>query len=425
MVDRALQVSKDLCTGCALCTHICLQDAIHMEDDEEGFAFPVIDRNRCIKCNKCSTVCPINDKRGELSVISEQEVYACQATSKELLLEATAGGLFPLAAKWVLEQGGVVFGAAYNKRMQVIHCAAYDMDELKRFNGSKYVQSHIELVLNEVKANIEAGKVVLFSGTPCQIDAVKRYCRDISAQNLYTIDVVCYGVPSPKLFRDYLDTIEEKHKKKVTDFRFRDKHKNGWSHTTVITMQDKNGKVDSLEEEDYRKVPYYNMFGHRDCYRRSCYQCRYNTLQRVSDITTGNFWGIEKISRAFDISLGVSMAILNTEQGRELFRSIQHEMICERRSIAEAIAANDALIKGSKMNRRRDAVYRYYTEHGFERMYHKFYLYDWRRYIRQKMSKTKQKIKKMLRVGGYSVTIKQYMLLRFDGRRSIYASCTN
>ena len=307
--------------------------------------------------------------------------------------------------------------------MRVIHKAASDMEGIEAFNGSKYVQSNISQVFDAVNSYLVRGRKVLFSGTPCQIDAIRRYCSGIKTGSLYTMDVVCYGVPSPKLFRDYLDTIEEKHKKKVIDFRFRDKRKNGWSHTTVITMQDRNGKVDSLEEEDYRKVPYYNMFGHRDCYRRSCYQCRYNTLQRVSDITTGNFWGIEKISRAFDISLGVSMAILNTEQGRELFRSIQHEMICERRSIAEAIAANDALIKGSKMNRRRDAVYRYYTEHGFKRMYHKFYLYDWRRYIRQKMSRIKRKIKKMLR--GRPVTIKQYMLLRFDGRRSIYASCTN
>ena len=400
MLNHFFRISKDYCTGCSLCMQICPEQAIQMVYDLEGFLYPKVDTKSCNQCDRCNEVCPIASGNLFKDISIEREVYACQAISVELLIEATAGGLFPVLSEWILSQGGVVIGAAYDSNMKVSHIAAHTMNDIKRFNGSKYVQSDITSAIGLVRNYLENGKVVLFSGTPCQIDAVKRFCCEVKTGTLYTMDVVCYGIPSPKMFRDFLDIVEEKCKKKVTDFRFRDKHKNGWSHTTVIQLKDEDGLTEYLEEEDYTKVPYYKMFGYRDCFRKSCYRCQYNTLNRISDITTGNFWGIETISKAFNCKLGVSMAILNTEQGKKLFQKIQGELISEAHSIEDAIRANEALIRGSKETKRRDAIYRYYINYGFKKMYIKFYSHDWSRALRIQLSKIKQRIVKILRGGG-------------------------
>lgn len=389
----------NFCTGCSLCAQICPHQAIQMESSDEGYLFPVVESSLCTDCGICTKICPVLTGREARSNFT-QSVYACQALDKDLLIEATAGGLFPVLSRYILSNGGVVFGAAYDKNMRVVHSPAYSMEQIKSFSGSKYVQSDISAVFSEIRKYLIQQRYVLFSGTPCQVDAINRYCKDISTKKLYTIDVVCYGVPSPKLFRDFLDTLEEKYKKKVTDFRFRDKHTHGWSHTTVITFQNKDGTYESIEEENHTKIPYYKMFGYRDCYRTSCYQCQYNTLQRVSDITTGNFWGIEKISQTFNTALGVSMVILNTEQGRYLFENIKRELTCESHSIDEAIRANEALICGSKETKRRDAIYRYYIKHGFAKMYKKYYTHDWKRGLRMQASNVKQHVMKMLQKGG-------------------------
>lgn len=401
MSNNILRISKDHCTGCSLCMQVCPEQAIQMIHDEEGFLYPKLDTKSCKQCGKCNEICPVaSDNLLKDYKNIEQEVYACQAISGELLIEATAGGLFPVLSECILSQDGVVFGAAYDADMQVVHTAAHTMDEIKAFNGSKYIQSDITNAIGQVRDYLKMGKIVLFSGTPCQIDAVKRFCADVKTGTLYTMDVVCYGVPSPKMFRDFLDKVEEKFKKKVTDFRFRDKHKNGWSHTTVIQLKDKNGEIGYLEEKDHTKIPYYKMFGYRDCYRKSCYHCQYNRLQRISDLTTGNFWGIERISQTFNTAMGVSMVILNTEKGRHLFQSIREKLIWEPHLMDEAIRANEALVLGSKEPKRRDTIYRYYIEHGFTKMYRKYYTDDWKRYLRMQARKIKRYVMKMLRGGG-------------------------
>jgi coenzyme F420-reducing hydrogenase beta subunit len=179
-----------ICTGCGLCANICSNNAISMQVDDEGFLSPHIEIEKCNECGDCLKCCPLLSK-SECASRQPIEVYACQIFDKKLLIDATAGGLFPLLAQCILDQNGVVYGAAYDNNMKVVHCAAYNMEGVKRFSGSKYVQSDASKTFGEIKELLKKDKKVLFSGTPCQVDAVIRYCDYSELTNLYTVDVVC------------------------------------------------------------------------------------------------------------------------------------------------------------------------------------------------------------------------------------------
>lgn len=390
-----LKINDDLCTGCSLCSIICPEKAIDMEISEEGFAVPHVKKSLCNDCDKCNNSCPIMCESKINTESKEKKVYACQAVDKMLLIEATAGGLFPVLATEVIRHGGVVYGAAYDSTMKVVHKAATSVEELKQFNGSKYVQSDITNALVEIQDYLKAGKTVLFSGTPCQVDAAKTISGTTDNGCLITMDVICYGVPSPALFQAFIATMEKRMKAKVIDFRFRDKHKYGWSHTTVITYRDQNGQVFSETEPNYANIPYYKMFGYRDCYRKSCYYCKYNNLDRCSDITTGNYWGIENNSTAFKSNLGVSMAICNTEKGKTLLTDVKDKLILEEHTLEEVVLANDALIKGSTLPKRREQIYKCFIKKGFEKTYNKYYAETVYRKTRMRLSAFLQKVKQV------------------------------
>ena len=361
------------CVGCGLCVMECPKHAISMHSNEEGFLYPEIDEQICDGCDICNLVCK-GYKEQCHQKNKAPKVKACQTLDERWLIESTAGGFFPTLAQWVIEQNGVVFGTAYNANMIPVVCKAESIEEVCRFNGSKYVQSDLSLALPEVKTKKKKGRIVLFSGTPCQVAAVKTLCKGFVGKSLLTMDVVCYGVPSPGLFRAFLDTIEKKSQAKIVDYRFRDKHKNGWSHTTVITMVDANGKTMQYEEEDYSRIPYYKMFGSRNCFRKECYSCQYNTIERVSDFTTGNFWNIEKMTDVFDTKNGVSMLLLNTDLAQSVFERIANRFQIIDMTREQAIQANDALVHTCKYPSDRDSIYRCFARQGFNSMFQKYYV---------------------------------------------------
>ena len=365
-------ISDKKCTGCGLCKNVCPYDAINMIENKEGFLFPKIDKSKCQSCGLCYNICDevVLKKRGENKPL---EVKACQTKNEKWLIESTAGGFFPTLAQWVIEQGGVVFGTAYDEHMRAVICKADNVDDILKFNGSKYVQSDLSKAYLDVKNELLKKRIVLFSGTPCQNVAINAFCNGINTDRLITLDIVCYGVPSSGLFRSYLDTVEFTERKKVVNFRFRDKHKYGWSHTTVITLEDDNGTKSKIIEEDHSKIPYYKMFGSRDCFRKSCYCCSYNTIERVTDFTTGNFWGIDKMTSDFDTFNGVSMVLINSMKAQKIFGEIENCFIVKNMSIQDAIRANDALIHTCKYPRKRDKIYKDWHKNGFLEMYKKRY----------------------------------------------------
>ncbi|MBR2376636.1 MAG: Coenzyme F420 hydrogenase/dehydrogenase, beta subunit C-terminal domain [Clostridia bacterium] len=387
MITKIVDFEKK-CTGCGACFNTCSNNAISMIYNKEGFSYPKIDANKCLKCNKCDGVCPIVQKGESENYL--QQVYACQIKDKNMLLTATAGGFFPLLAKKIIDGGGFVYGCLWSNELKAVHKGSDNVDIIKKINGSKYVQSDMIDIFKEIYLNLKKGKTVLFSGTPCQVDAVKKYCKDIDLAKLITVDVICYGVPSPKLFSAYIEKLNKRHNAKVIDFKFRDKKTYGWSHTTVITLQRSDGFIFEIEEPDHNKIDYYKMFGTRNCFRESCYNCQYNVLERVSDFTTGNYWDIEKKSSSFKFELGVSMVLINTNKAKEIFNDIKSEMIVEERTIEDAILSNDALVKGSVYPKQRKDVYRHFEKKGFDSVYKKYYQEN-------AMSKIKSKIKKIIK----------------------------
>lgn len=360
------------CSGCGLCANVCSEKAIKMSENEEGFLYAFVDTQKCNKCGACWEICN-KYKKQCYEKNMPLRVEACQAKNEKWLIESTAGGFFPTIAEWIIEEKGVVFGTAYDENMTPIVCKAESIDEIRKFNGSKYVQSDLTKALPEIGKELRKRKLVLFSGTPCQVAAVKTLYREYVGKTLITMDVVCYGVPSPGLFGAFLKSIERDKQARIIDYRFRDKHRHGWSHTTVITMVNDKGDIIKFEEKDYSKVPYYKMFGARNCFRKECYCCQYNTIKRTSDFTTGNFWGIENMTDEFETRNGVSMVLINTNFANIIYEKVKNRFQTLDMSIEHAIQANDALVHTCKYPYERDAIYRYFRKHGFEAMFNKFY----------------------------------------------------
>ena len=363
------EIRKD-CTGCSACMSVCPQQCIIMELDEEGFYKPHIQKENCIPCGMCDEVCPVFEVKFQKY---SQKAFSCQALDREKLLKATSGGVFGLLADEMFKCDGLVFGAVYDDNMKVIHSCAKDASDIDKMNGSKYVQSDVGQTFAEVRKLLEEGKKVLYSGVPCQIAGLLNTVGNHS--NLVTIDVPCYGVPNSKLFSQFINYLGDKYDGKVIDFKFRDKHKYGFSHTTVITVMKKDGSIETITEKDYRKIPYHYAFGKRDCFAEHCYDCKYTQSQRVSDITLGSFWGVNKISSSYDITKGVSMVLCNSQKGEQLFSKIKDKLILEEHPLEVALAANEALRKSVTMPAYRNALYEDMQKKPFVYLADKYWAY--------------------------------------------------
>lgn len=343
-------LNRNECCGCSSCVQKCPKNAISMIENDEGFLYPIIDKEKCIDCGLCSKVCP---QLKEIKKADENypKAYAMYNKNEDELLKSSSGGIFSVIANYVLENNGVVFGAAYDEELNVNHIKVNDKKELEKLRSSKYVQSNIKNTYKEAEEELRKDKMVLFSGTPCQIEGLKSYLIK-EYENLITCDLVCHGVPSQKLFKTYLEYLSIKFKSKVKSYNFRSKNKYGWGlFTEVITDDNKKHYIKS----DFD--PYYSNFLNCNTYRESCYKCHYTNYNRVSNFTLADYWGVSSIHPNFYSEKGISLILVNDKKGEKVLNEIIPNIEKIDTDLEFASGRNKNLIQPSNRPEIRNNIY--------------------------------------------------------------------
>ena len=310
-----IRVEKDKCSGCSACYAACPVQCITMKMDDEGFLYPVISEDKCIHCNKCSKICPfLNDMDSRSSSI---HLYGCQDTDDVIRKRSTSGGMFSALAEFVINHNGVVYGAGYDEKMYVLHKCAKSVIELENLRASKYVQSDIQNCFAEIKDNLKQDRLVLFVGTPCQVEGLRYYLNGMKLDKLILAEIICFGVPSPGLYMRWISYIENKYGSKMRELYFRDK-KYGFSGVNVKAILE-NGRVleDNMDLKSYGKT----MFS-KVGLRRSCYNCQFRSKRKLADFTLGDTWEIGKYNKKMDDDKGTTLVGINTLKGENIFRKL-------------------------------------------------------------------------------------------------------
>lgn len=360
--------NKKQCCGCGVCSIVCPIQAIEMVADENGFIYPRIQEEKCNCCGLCKKTCAFQ-KQNECNI--SKVVYALSKKDKKSLLQSASGGAFAgIAENWIKE-GGVVFGAALafrNGKLTPCHMMAQTQEDLLPILGSKYVQSDVGRKFYEVKKLLETGRKVLFSGTPCQIAGLKSWLRKDYSE-LLTIDLVCHGVPNAKMFRDYIEIEEEKLGKSIEDFRFRDKE-NGWGLNAKIYYTT-NGKRSTVLIPS-NQSSFYELFLRGEIYRENCYNCPYANGRHPADLTVGDYWGIEiehpeylRPKGMLDQKDGISMLMVNTEKGEDVFEMYKDVFWYYSSSFEKASKHNDQLRHPSIPGANREKILILYQKKGY------------------------------------------------------------
>lgn len=360
---------KEDCCGCGACMNICPKSAITMRPDEAGFLYPAIDDKLCIECKACQKVC--NYQNGH-ELNEPKKAFAAVNSNKKQLMLSASGGVFSAIATKILKEGGVVFGATLsfdNGYANPHHIGIESINELPKLQGSKYVQSKIGDTYKQAKRYLSAGRTVLFSGTPCQIDGLYGYLKK-DFDNLFTIDVICHGVPNEKFFNDYLEEERKRRKaRKITGYTFRDKSQ-GWGMVGRIDLLKKDGSSDSVYIPA-RLESYYTLFLDAAIYRENCYSCKYAAQKRIADLTIGDFWGIETehpellVDNSCSIRDGISCVLANSNKGISICRNMKEILQFHDSSFEKISHKNGQLIEPSHKMNSRSAIMQIYTEKGY------------------------------------------------------------
>lgn len=345
--------TKEYCTGCTACASACPKNCISLVADENGFLFPVINAEYCVDCGLCEKACPMVTplKTAE----QEPKAYAAYSKDEAVRIQSSSGGVFTEIAKAVLADGGVVFGAAYNEQFEVMHICVDSETDLAKLRGAKYAQSNLCGIFADVKAKLNAGQKVLFSGTPCQVAGLKASLRR-DYENLLTVDFVCHSVPSPMAWREYV--------------KYRAQMDNGGQLPKLINLRSK--------ETGWSRYRYSNLFQYADgtnhsarsgeslymklfvggyISRESCANCQFKGYSRVSDLTIGDFWGIWNIAPEMDDNKGTSLVLVQSEKGAVLLERIRNRMMLKPVTLEEASRENPAIVKTMAVQeKRQDAL---------------------------------------------------------------------
>lgn len=376
---------KSDCCGCTACASICPKDAITMEPDTLGFKYPKVDLSKCIACGLCEKVCAFNDSYDKSLNLKEPEIYAARHKDMHEIETSRSGAAFIAISDFVLENGGIVYGVGYKEHFRVVHKRATTKEERDEFKGSKYVQSDLDGIFRQVKEDLKQGYTVLFSGTPCQTAGLNSYIGKKLRENLVLVDIVCHGVPSPYIWRDYLAYIEKKYKSKVVKVDFRDKSRIGWSGHIESFIFKKGNKREF--------TTYTNLFYRHIMLRPSCSMCHFTNFSRPSDFTLADYWGWEKLSLDFNKdNKGCSLLLVNTKKGLEIFE-MRKEKLNYLVVTNQELCIQPNLQQPSKFDPHWKDFSKLYSLKGFVAVVKRYGNLGWRYILRQK----KQAIKKYIR----------------------------
>jgi coenzyme F420-reducing hydrogenase beta subunit len=346
-------ISKKDCCGCYACATICPLDCITMEEDQEGFRYPISDEKQCADCGLCEQVCPVINRF--LKIEYEPNAFACQNKNEQIRFESSSGGIFTLLAEQIIKQNGVVFGARFNDDFSVVHDFTETIEGLEAFRGSKYVQSLISDNYKKAEQFLKQGREVLFTGTSCQIAGLKHFLQKNYA-NLLAVDIVCHGVPSPKVFRLYLEELNGERNGKLEKIQFRDKT-DGWKKYSFVTkrMDGKNTVTfrETLDKNIYMKGFLQNLY-----LRPSCHYCPSKSFTSGSEITLADYWGIQQIYPEFDDDKGCSLVLCNNANGYQIFMDIRNEISFIETSLNDALRGNPSIIVSGLPQKNREKFFK-------------------------------------------------------------------
>lgn len=380
--------AKDCC-GCSACASICPHDAITMKPDVLGFLYPHVDVEKCINCGLCEKVCSFNSNYDKTDNLIKSDAYALRHKDINEIEKSRSGAAFIAISDYIIEHGGVIYGAGYTDHFRVIHKRASTKEERNEFRGSKYVQSDMNSVFRQVKQDIEKGLIVLFSGTPCQTSGLNAYIGKKLRKNLFLMDIVCHGVPSPYIWKDYLNYLEKKNGSSICEVNFRDKQKFGWTaHKETFEFTDRYNASKNYS-------CYTHLFYQHIMFRHSCGNCHFCNTIRPSDMTIADFWGWEKTDPNFNKDdKGVSLVLINTPKGSELFEKIKEKVELREAKIENCLQPN--LQYPSVIHPQRMAFEKEYGTYGFKYVYYKYGNVGWRYKIKTLMRKIKNRVKSLI-----------------------------
>jgi len=357
---------KSQCCGCTACSSICPKKAIVMKQDEEGFMYPIIDKSKCVNCGLCDKVCPIKNVKENKN---SQHAYIFQNADDKIRRESTSGGAFTAIAEYVIENNGIVYGAIFDDKYKVIHKGIDKKEELYKFRNSKYVQSEIGNCYCEIKEHLNRGKLVCFSGTSCQVEGLKNYLRK-NYENLILVDVVCRAVPSPLIWKKYLD-MRQRQYRDISRIMFRDKYY-GYKYSNLSIYNKNNDK-----KQEYHKGvdsdPYLRAFFTNICDRPSCYDCRFKKLHRESDITIWDCFEVEKYNKNFDDDKGTSRILVHTDKGRNIINLLNEKNRVEEIDVEKATNGFLAMFQPVKKNGKREQFFEDANRLTDEELFNKYF----------------------------------------------------
>ncbi len=348
---------RNQCSGCTACVAVCPQGCISMKENRDGFCYPEIDRQKCVSCRLCEKTCPVLCDSPQFE--SEVTAFAALSKDKQIRMESSSGGLFTEIARTILNAGGVVFGTAYNEEFDVVHICVDNEADLSKLRGAKYSQSDLTGIFKEVKSKLDNNRRVLFAGTPCQVAGLRSFLQK-DYEKLLLIDFVCHSVPSPMVWRSFLQQLSRD--KQIETINLRSKA-TGWSHYQYSHFVEySDGEHLEIRNQDSL---YMKLFVNGYISRESCSDCRFKGYQRLSDLTLGDFWGIWDIDAEMDDNMGTSVVLIQSHKGLLALEQINDSVKLKQVTLEEASRCNPAILFSARHSKDREKVLKTINAEGF------------------------------------------------------------